>query len=71
MKLYYVIIIIVLLITLALVLTACANKQAVIYKWNQGELVEAQYSSDTGFRFWSEGQGKTIEISPSVNGVGL
>ena len=30
--------------------------------------VETLYTSDEGFSPWSEGNGKTIEISPTING---
>ena len=61
------------LLALLLLLAGCANLHTVSYKWDvpTGKLVKATYTDDTGWRFFSNGAGKTIEISPSVNGIGL
>lgn len=41
--------------------------------YRTGEIQSTFYEQekDESFKFFSEGSGKTIEISPSVNGVGL
>lgn len=55
-------------IAAALYLTACANKHVSQWKYKDGQIIEAYYSDDTSAKIWSEGSGKTIEISPSVVG---
>ena len=56
-------------ILLALYMEGCVDKYAVSKKYfESGALAEESYSVDKSIKLWSDGAGKTIEISPSVVG---
>lgn len=57
-------------ILLALYMGGCVDKYAVSKKYfESGVLAEESYSVDKSIKIWSDGAGKTIEISPSVMGI--
>ena len=49
--------------------SGCRSKARQEFEFKKGEVARAIYEQTSGWSFWSEGQGKTIEISPTVNGV--
>ncbi|OGV36149.1 MAG: hypothetical protein A2020_12150 [Lentisphaerae bacterium GWF2_45_14] len=58
-------------IVIAMLLAGCMNKHIAQWKYDTQtmRIAEAYYLDDTSIKIWSEGTGKTIEISPTVVGM--
>ncbi len=57
------------LVMLLLAVGGCRSRSRQEFEFRSGDVARAVYEQASGWSFWSEGQGKTIEISPTVNGV--
>ena len=58
-------------VVIAMLLAGCMNKHIAQWKYDAQtmRIIEAYYLDDTSVKIWSEGTGKTIEISPTVVGI--